>query len=151
MTALTKSDTPGALLETAQLIAAVEGDIDNIQIEPDLEAGTVTVNYTFPGSLTIAADGSMSLVADDYAPVADFDATSALGAVRGNAAAALVELTSNAITANAGLPEADLPEEVDFSLTADLSDGSISGNFTIPVTTGLVGGNLSIVATDYLA
>lgn len=151
MTALTKSDTPGALLETSQLLAAQEGDTDNIQIEPDLEAGTVTVNFNFPGSLTIAADGSMSLVADDYAPVAGFDATSALGEVRGNAAAALVELTSNAITANAGLPEADLPEEVDFSLTADLSDGSIAGNFTIPVTTGLVGGNLSIVAVDYFS
>ena len=151
MTALTKSDIPGALLETSQLIAAVEGTVDNLQIEPDLETGVVTVNYTFPGTLAIAADGSMTLVADDYAPVTDFDATSALGAARGNAAAALVELTSNAITANAALPEGDLPEDVTFTLTADLADGSISGNFTIPVTTGLVGGNLSIVATDYLA
>ena len=53
MTALTKSDTPGALLETAQLIAAVEGDVDNIQIEPDLEAGPVTVN-THRGLLSLS-------------------------------------------------------------------------------------------------
>ena len=62
MTALTKSDTPGALLETAQLIAAVEGDVDNIQIEPDLEAGTVTVNAvnTHRGLLSLSIITSRS-------------------------------------------------------------------------------------------
>lgn len=60
---------------------------------------------------------------------------------------------SGAIMANQGvLAGGDtLPDVVDFAMTADLSNGAIVGNFTIPVEMALVAGNLSIAAVDYLA
>lgn len=155
MTALTKTDLPGALLELSQVLAAAEGTTNNIQVTPDFEDGVVSVTFAFPGSVTVGADGTMSLSVDDYVTIADFDPTSILGEgnTRSNAAATLVELTSKMIRDNAALVNAgtELPEDVTVALGANLSTGAIAGNFNFPIDVSLSGGDISVAAVNYFA
>lgn len=150
-----------AFVEMAQIVANAESAIaeasrpNNIQIASDLRAGTMTISFGLPTTITVNAQGQAVVSARDYIAAlaasggnSTFnDAGSELNAT--NIVGALWELSNKLSAAELALPETTRPNNI--TISSNFEDGTATVSAAIPcVVTFDSTGKLVIDAVDYL-
>ncbi|GAB4346780.1 MAG: hypothetical protein Fur0042_12550 [Cyanophyceae cyanobacterium] len=158
---LVSTHVPAAFHEAARRLSDAEKlrdePVDTVRIAYDEEAGLATINVSVPTDITNSG-ATLSIVAQDYAPIPGFNATAVTELTNG----ASIDAPSKAVLvmgqymagAIQDLIDANQPvtENLSVSISTNFADGITSISATMPIQFVLnANGQTEIVVPNYFA